>query len=188
MTTKKVFGFFIGLVGILGLSLLAICSGSLLSVSKMDASVSPKIDALLVAIEKDQAGPAYVTQTSNDLKKVVTQEQFISMAKAINLRLGKLKKKVLRGVIKKHRNLDTYMDVTYAADFAKGKGTIRATLKKEDGNWRFVAFQVNSPAFEQDIVNQECPSCRKPHSSTARFCPSCGASLPSASEAGPDVP
>ena len=139
MTTKKVFGFFIGLVGILGLSLLAICSGSLLSVSKMDASVSPKIDALLVAIEKDQAGPAYVTQTSNDLKKVVTQEQFISMAKAINLRLGKLKKKVLRGVIKKHRNLDTYMDVTYAADFAKGKGTIRATLKKEEGNWRCFA-------------------------------------------------
>jgi hypothetical protein len=188
MSTNKVYGFFIGLLGILGLFLVAVCSGSFLSFNNVDATILPNIDAMLVAIEKGQADQAYATQTSTALKNVVTKEQFVSMANAINLRLGKLEKKVLRGLTRKHRNLETYMDVTYAAEFAKGKGTIRATLKKENDTWKFVGFHVNSPVFEQDIATQECPSCKKPHSPTAKFCPSCGASLTVAEPSPPNGP
>ncbi len=99
------------------------------------------------------------------------------MNEAINLRLGKLKSKTLRGFKMKQHNADSYMDVTYAAVFEKGQGTVTARLKKNDGDWKFVGFRVNSPVFEQDIASQKCPSCGQPHSAKAKFCPSCGAAM-----------
>ncbi len=158
--------------------LIVICGGLLYSgYRNADASISPKIDAMFAAIANHQSADSYAGDTTPELKKLVTKEQFVAMNEAINLRLGKLKSKTLRGFKMKQHNADSYMDVTYAAVFEKGQGTVTATLKKNDGDWKFVGFRVNSPVFEQDIASQKCPSCGQPHSAKAKFCPSCGAAM-----------
>jgi hypothetical protein len=178
MSTGKMVALILGLCGGVGLLLIAICGGLLYwGYRNADASISPKIDAMFVAIANDQFADSYASETTPELNKIVTEEQFVALGKAIDLRLGKLESKTLRGFKMKQHNADSFMDVTYAAIFEKGNGTVTATLKNQDGDWKFAGFRVNSPVFEQDIASQKCPSCSQPHSSTAKFCPSCGAAL-----------
>jgi len=178
MSKGKLVALVLGLCGGVGLLLIAIFGGLLYSgYRNADASISPKIDAMFVAIANDQFANSYAVETTPELKKVVAEEQFVALGKAIDLQLSKLESKTLRGFKMKQRNAHSYMDVTYAAVFEKGKGTVTATLKKQEGDWKFVGFRVNSPVFEQDIALKKCPSCSQPHSSTAKFCPSCGAAL-----------
>ncbi len=178
MSTGKLVALILGLCGGAVLLLIVICGGLLYSgYRNADASISPKIDAMFAAIANHQSADSYAGDTTPELKKLVTKEQFVAMNEAINLRLGKLKSKTLRGFKMKQHNADSYMDVTYAAVFEKGQGTVTATLKKNDGDWKFVGFRVNSPVFEQDIASQKCPSCGQPHSAKAKFCPSCGAAM-----------
>jgi hypothetical protein len=189
MSKGKLVALILGLCGGAGLLLIAICGGLLYSgYRNTDSSISPKIDAMFAAIANDQFANSYAVDTTPELKKVVTEEQFVALGKAIDLRLGKLASKTLRGFKMKQHNADSYMDVTYAAIFEKGKGTVTATLKKQDGDWKFAGFRVNSPVFEQDITSQKCPSCGQPHSSTAKFCPSCGAALSVDQEKNPNTP
>lgn len=178
MSTGKLVALILSLCGGVGLLLIAVCGGLLYAgYRNADASISPKIDAMFVAIANEQFANSYASETTPELKRVMTEEQFVALGKAINLRLGKLETKSLRGFKMKQHNADSYMDVTYSAVFDKGKGTITSTLKKQDGEWKFAGFRVYSPVFEQDIATQKCPSCNQPHSATAKFCPSCGASL-----------
>ena len=178
MSTGKSVALILGLCGGAGLLLIAICGGLLYSGYRdADASISPKIDAMFVAIANDHFANSYASDTTPELKKVVTEEQFVELGKAINLRLGKLETKTRRGFKTRYQIGESYADVTYAAVFEKGEGTITATLKKHNGDWKFAGFRVNSPVFEQDIASQKCPSCGQHHASTAKFCPSCGAAL-----------
>ncbi len=189
MSTGKTVALILGLCGGVGLLLIAICGGLLYSgYRNADSSISPKIDAMFAAIAKHQLADTYASDTTPELKKVVTEEQFVALGKAIDLRLGKLESKTLRGFKMKQHNADSYMDVTYAAVFEKGKGTVTATLKKQDGDWKFAGFRVNSPVFEQDIASQKCSACGQPHSSAAQFCPSCGAALSVDQERASDTP
>lgn len=178
MKTGKLVALILGLCGGAGLLLIAVCGGLLYSGYRdADASISPKIDAMFAAIANDQFANSYASETTPELKKVVTEEQFVELGKTINLRLGKLETKTRRGFKTRYHIGHSYTDVTYSAVFEKGKGTITATLEKQDGDWKFVFFRLHSPVFEQDIASQKCPSCGQPHSTNAKFCPSCGAAL-----------
>ena len=137
-----------------------------------DATVSPKIDAMCVAIVNDDLLNSYANETTTEFKNAVSEEQFVSLGRDIALRLGTLKTKSMQGFKLKQRNAESFIDVSYAAVFEKGSGTIISTLKKQDGEWKFIGFRVNSPVF-----TQKCPSCGNPCSSTAKFCPVCGASF-----------
>lgn len=181
MSTGKLVAIILGVCGGVGVLLIAICSGLFYAGYKnADAAVSPKIDAMCVAIVNEDLVTSYANETTTEFKNVVSEEQFVASGKDIALRLGTLKTKSMRGFKLKQHNAKSYIDVSYAAVFEKGNGTIIATLNKQNGEWKFVGFRVNSPVFKQE----KCPSCGEPHSTTAKFCPACGASLANQFEDG----
>lgn len=175
MSTRRTIAIVLGLCGGIGVLLIGSCAGLVyVNFKNTDAMVSPRIDAMFTAIERNTFADTYDNETSNELRDVVSKEQYESMGNAIALRLGKLKSKTIRGFNMRQRNAESYVDVTYDATFEKGNGTVTARLKKQGGDWKFISFRVNSPVFEQDIATQKCPSCNQPHASNAKFCPSCG--------------
>lgn len=167
---------------------IGLCGGLLyMGFRSADKAVSPSIDGMFAAIEARAFADTYETHTTEELRDAVSKEDYAALGNAIGLRLGELKSKSLRGFKMRQFNAGSYVDVTYAAEFEKGSGTIAARLKKEGDAWKFVAFHVNSPVFNQDLATVECSVCGEPHSADARFCPSCGAEVEAATEtaAGP---
>lgn len=173
MSTGKLVASILGVCGGVGVLLIATCAGLFYTGYKnADAAVSPKIDAMCIAIVNDDLVNSYANETATEFKNAVSEEQFVSLGRDIALQLGSLKTKSMQGFKLKQQNAKSYIDVSYAAVFEKGSGTIIATLKKQDGEWKFIGFRVNSPVF-----TQKCPSCGKPCASIAKFCPVCGTSL-----------
>ena len=178
MSKGKTIAIVIATCGGLGILLIGSCAGLLfMGFKNTDASVSPRIAAMFLAIRNDTFGETYETETTQELRNVVSKEQYKALGDSIGVRLGALKSKSMQGFNMRQFNADSYVDVTYNATFEKGNGTIVAKLKKQNGKWRFVTFRVNSPVFEQDLVTATCSSCGEPHSATARFCPKCGAAI-----------
>lgn len=168
--------------------MLGLCGGFLyLGYRTADKAVSPQVDAMFAAMDDGSFADTYETHTTDELRSVASKEQYDALGKAIALRLGEFKKKTLHSFQMRRQNGGSYIDVRYSAEFEKGNGTIDARLKKEQGDWKFVAFHVNSPVFSQDLATVECSACGKPRSADARFCPSCGTAVVEAAESEPAV-
>ena len=137
----------------LGILTIGSCAGLLyFGYKNADSTVSPKIDAMFLAIENNTFAATYETETTQELRDAASKEQYAALGDAIGVRLGKLKSKSLQGFKMRQFNADSYIDVSYNATFENGQGTIIAKLKKEGSAWKFVNFRVNSPLFEQDIA------------------------------------
>lgn len=143
-----------------------------------DATISPKIDSLFATIADGSFADGYEAETTQAFRDVTTEEQYAAIGKAIKLRLGELKSKSLQSVMMKQHNTTATIEVAYSAVFQKSTGTILATFEKQDNVWKIRAFRVNSPAFQKDLLTEECPQCGEPHAANAAFCPSCGIELP----------
>lgn len=151
MTQGKTVALVIGVVVAAGVVMIASCAGIIyLGYSSADAKASPYIDQMFAAIENGTFGQTYDTLASKELQAAVSREEYEEMGNAISERLGPLKSKSLLSFNMQTNMEGSSMDVSYSAEFAKGKGTIDANLIKEDGDWKFLGFHVNSPLFEQD--------------------------------------
>lgn len=191
MKTQSLIALVLVIAGGLFLSLIALCAGSLIFTFRtMDASISPMIDELFVAIDEDKFAETYDTRTTPELRKVASREQYVQIGQTIKTRLGKLKSKTMSRFNIQQRNAVQFADVAYNGTFENGNGTITARLKKVGDEWQLVAFHVNSPEFNKDLATAKCPHCGQPHAADAKFCPQCGKSLTAEAEkaAEPGVP
>ncbi len=147
MRTKRV-ALVIGAIAITVALLLALSAWTLFaSVRNVESTISAKIDSLFRTIDNNSFASAYGRELTPQLRTEVSMAQFVQLGDAISLRLGMLKSKTLKGCKLWQRNADTLFDVAYEAEFDKGRATIVARLKKEDGEWRFLSFRVDSPNF-----------------------------------------
>jgi hypothetical protein len=180
MSNSKVLGAVLGGCGCLTIIGLLSCGGLLFfGYRAATDSAGPQIDRMFAAIENGTFGDTYETDTTPELRAVASKQQYEDIGNAVAARLGRLKSKSLKSFNMRQHNADSLIDVTYDAEFENGKGTITAKLKREGDKWKFVAFHVNSPVFQQDLATAKCPKCGEPHTAAAKFCPSCGAPLTS---------
>lgn len=178
MSNSKVIGLVLGGCGCLTIMGLLSCGGLLLvGYRAATDSAGPEIDRLFAAIESDKFGETYETDTTTEFRAVTSKQQYEDLGKAFSARLGPLKSKSLQNFNMQQHNADSYINVSYNAEFEKGKGTILAKLKREGDKWKLVSFRVNSPVFQQDMATTKCPKCGEPHAAAAKFCPACGAAL-----------
>lgn len=170
------------LAGLGGCALLVVvaCGGLLyMGYRSADTAVSPRIDEMFAAIEAGSFADTYETHTTGALRQSASKQEYTALGNAIALRLGELKSKSLRAIKMRQHNASSYVEVSYAATFDRGSGTIDAQLEKEGSEWKFVSFRVNSPVFAQALAGINCSECGEPHEAGARFCPSCGAAVQS---------
>lgn len=166
-----------------GLLVVVACAGLLyMGYRSADTAVSPRIDAMFASIKAGSFASTYETHTTEALRKNASKEEYAVLGDVIALRLGDLKSKSLRGFKMRQHNATSYVEVSYAANFDRGSGTIDAQLEKQGSEWKFVSFRVNSPVFAQALAGINCTICGEPHEAGARFCPSCGAAVPSGGE------
>lgn len=157
---------------------IASCAGLAFYMYKnADATISPRIDTILAAMQRDDFGDTYLTETTPELRQVASLEQYEQLGARVRTRLGALKSKSMTNVSMRQLNANTYTDVGYTAVFEKGTGSIVARLQKIDGNWLFTSLNINSPQFEKDFATTNCPKCSEPIRPVAKFCPACGAAL-----------
>lgn len=131
--------------------MLAVCGGFLyLGYRNVDANISPRVDALFSAIANGRTAETYETETTKELREVQTKENYVALGEKITEKLGALKTKSLIGFKVGTHNTDSYAEATYQATFEKGQATISVTMKQQDGQWKFVRFNVSSPNFKEE--------------------------------------
>ncbi len=149
--------------------------------------VSPRVDALFRAIEEGSFAETYDTQTAQGLRDKTTREQYAALGETFRRRLGPLKSKTFESCSMRQHNADSYIAATYKATFEKGTGTLFATMVKEDSDWKFLTFRVNSPLFDSDLSTTSCSLCGASHAIEDHFCPACGVELLPPNEQGEEA-
>ena len=151
MSKRKI--VLVALVSIASFAVVSItmCGGILyLGYSSVETNASPKIDSMFDAIESDSFAETYQTQTTKEFRQLTTKEQYESIGEAIRTKLGNLRSKSLQGFTAKRLVSGSRIDASYSAVFDRDKATIIAKLDKEDGEWKFNTFRVESAAFKQN--------------------------------------
>jgi hypothetical protein len=178
MSTGKTIAIVLVIAVSCGVLMVASCGGLLfLGYRSANTSVTPEIDRLFAAMEGGRFAGTYETDTTQEFRQITSKEQYADIGKAISLRLGPLKNKSMKSFNLRAVNTNSFADVSYDATFEKGSGTIVAKLRREEGKWKFVSFQVNSPVFQQELATEKCANCGAPHPRSARFCSACGAAI-----------
>jgi len=144
--------------------------------SAAPTEVSQAIDALFLTADQGTWAATYETQTTAGLRQNFSKENYDKLGRAIHDRLGKLVSKSSKSFFVKSMNGVVTVDASYDAQFDKGKGTIRATLVKTGGIWRYQGLWVGSPEF-LEASTVPCASCGKPRPKDASFCPACGTKI-----------
>ncbi|MGH7129326.1 MAG: zinc-ribbon domain-containing protein, partial [Planctomycetaceae bacterium] len=139
--------------------------------------ISAEVDSLFEAISAGEFGETYATATAPEFRKVTTQDQYHQIGESVRTRLGPLQSKTLQQFNLRYLSGYKYATVAYAGQFQHGPGTIQAQFRSQSGDWLLVSFRVDSPLFLQDLPTAACPTCGKPHTESAKFCPHCGADL-----------
>ncbi|QDT67997.1 hypothetical protein MalM25_09070 [Planctomycetes bacterium MalM25] len=166
-----------GCLGVLCLMVVS-CAGLLYwGYTSVGKTVSPRVDALFLAIEEGSFSETYDTETAQGLRARATREQYAALGETLRFRLGPLESKWLESFNMQQKNADSTLEATYKATFEKGTGTIFAKMVKEDGDWKFLTFHVNSPLFDSDLSTTACSLCGASHAIEDRFCPACGVDL-----------
>jgi len=178
MSTGKTLAIVAVGFGVVGVGMIAAWGGLLfLGYQTANKSVGPEIDQQFAAIDGGTFAETYESATTPEFRSATSKDHYADIGKAVATRLGRLQSKSLKTFNMRQHNADSYVDVAYDASFEKGSGQILAKMKREQGRMKLVEFRVNSPVFTQDIATAKCPKCGAPHTSSARFCPSCGAQL-----------
>lgn len=177
-STTKIVSLVIGVsMGVAAIGI-ALCGGLMyMGYKDANTAVSPQIDSLLAAIESGTADSTYDTHTSEELRTNVSREDYVAACEEIGLRMGRLKSKSRQGFKMRYLTGESIVDVTYAAEFEKGPGTIIARLKRHGDEWRIILFRVKSPVLKQASATLECQNCGRLHEADAKFCPSCGEAI-----------
>jgi hypothetical protein len=148
----------------------AVCGGAFYFIYKnADADVSPQIDRLFAAIDNGTFGDAYLTDTTPEMRAVVSKEKWEQIGKAVKSRLGRLQSKTLTQFNAKYLNADSFLSVAYSATFNKGNGQIRAQFKSVNSQWRLLSIYIDSPlliGWDQQPAGRKTLS--KPHTADSR--------------------
>lgn len=134
---------------------------------------SPRVDAMFAAMEGGTLSHAYETYASKELRYAVPVEEYRALANAISSRLGDLESKSLSSFSVREFNGQAEVDVTYRATFEKGGGTIRAWLREQEGDWKFLAFWVNAPVLGEEFATTKCTLCGRLDAVNGELCPRC---------------
>lgn len=177
MKTSTIVGILIA-VGSVALLALVACGGlvffSVRSVMTEVPELSANVDRLFEAIDNEQQAEVYADLTTAEFRAAISEEGFTQLGESIRSRLGKLQSKTSTGFHMNTVNGVQRANTTYQGTFARGKGTITATFRKQAGEWKFEAFRVDSPAFLEALVTKTCAHCGGQHPPDAKFCPECG--------------
>jgi len=149
-TNRLFFVVGIGFAGVLILCLM-LCAGVFLATfQKMDAALSPKVDALFRAIDAETFANTYSTGTTPEFRETMTPEQYDQLGQTLKTRLGLLQSKKLSHIHFEQQNAKTFADAVYDAQFDKGPATIEVKFEKIEGEWLLASFHVTSPELETD--------------------------------------
>jgi hypothetical protein len=182
-----VLGIILACGGLLFVAIAACAGFFFFAFKNMDAALSPKIDALFAAIDNGTFSGKYAAETTAEFKNATSHEQWDQLGSAIKSRLGRLKAKHITRFNVQQFNADQFADVTYSATFEKGSGDIVARFRGVGGEWRLVAFRVNSPEFLKDLAAKACPYCGEACPASAKICPKCGKPLTDQSKTKPST-
>lgn len=186
-TTAIAFGTAVTAGGIL---LLGLCAGLLyvvyaspvyLDLRTVRKTATPRVDAMLAAIEAGDCQSAYDVYASEELRETVPREHYAAFGDDVASRLGKLQSRSLNSFAVRdakrgpERGFDgrPEIDVTYRALFEKGQGTIHARLTQTNGDWKFMTFWVDSPLLGADFVSRTCSMCGRRDVVSGELCPPC---------------
>ena len=144
----------IGFAGVLILCLMLCAGVFLVTFQKMDAVLSPKVDALFRAIDDGTFAGTYSTGTTPEFREAMTRQQYDELGQRIKARLGSMQSKKLTSINFQKRNTKTFADVVYQARFTKGPASIEARFEKIEGEWLLASFHVASPELDADPPQQ----------------------------------
>jgi len=188
MTKGTTIALIVGVIALGGIALIGLCGGVLyMGFKSADGTAAPQIDALFAASQNGTFAETYDTLTTQEFRDSTSKEDYAALGESFAVRLGALQSKSLTSFNMQTNNAGSFIDVKYDATFEKGAGTIEAKLKQENDGWKFLSFRVNSPLFKQDVARRVCPKCGEPHTLNAKFCPHCGAAIPSESSPNPEA-
>src|SRR5262245_55495304 len=104
--------------GVVGVAMIAACGGLLyLGFKTANTSVGPEIDRLFAAIDDGTFAETYETATTQEFRSATSKEQYADIGKAVATRLGPMKSKSLKNFNMRQHNADSYVDVSYDAQF-----------------------------------------------------------------------
>jgi hypothetical protein len=136
--------------------------------------IAVEFDQLFEEIAEGRAGHYYSTRTTAAFKRATTKDEFVSLAEAINQKLGKLDSKTVSGFRMYSDASGTSVDAAYDCQFEHGKGSVKTTFKRADSGWHLHGFRVDSPELVRVATRKKCPHCGEPYEVGAKFCPNCG--------------
>jgi hypothetical protein len=168
----------LGCAGVLGVVLLASCTGLMImgfrSASAANGEISTAIDELMRAAADGTFAETYQSATTPEFRQSTTAANYAKLGDVIKIQLGALRSKQLVRINLKQVNANTLAEVAYQGTFEHGNATIDATLKRSGRRWLFMGFRVNSPTLLNDLPDQTCHKCGGKYAKSARFCPHCG--------------
>jgi hypothetical protein len=172
MKTRNVILILVAAIGGAFVCCLGLCGlGGFYLYRTASAEISPRVDEVIASITADPAA-SYANDTTPELRKVTTQEQYKNLGKFIETKFGRLQSKTMTGCNMRNINGRSYADATFNAQFEKAKGTIIARLEKISGRWQVSGLNVSSPD-----IKLQCPACGADYPFGAKFCPKCGKAL-----------
>lgn len=142
-----------------------------------EGDVAVEVDRFFAEIAQGQAAEYYRNRASSELKNVTSEKDFASICETINERLGKLRSKTVSGFNMRNKNLTGYVDSVYDCQFERGKGVVKTSFKRENGQWLLLGFNVDSPELLKATARLKCPHCSQFYEAGAKFCPHCGKEL-----------
>lgn len=143
---------------------------------------STTIDQLFQSIADGTFSHNYEKATTPEFRRATSPAAYKQLGEQIQTQLGALSSKQMAKLNVRRINTNSFVDVIYQGTFVKGKGTIRATLKRDGDRWLIHGFNIESPALLKEIPTETCPKCGGSHATSARFCPHCGVPLQTESE------
>ena len=148
--------------GGLFLVMVVLCAGSAFYAYKQtDVNVSPKVDALFAKIDNGTFGETYLTETTPELRAIVSKEKWEQIGLTVKARLGRLKSKSMSRFNASQFNTTTTIDAVYDASFEKGAGTISVRYQSVNGQLLLNSFFVKSPVLDDVRVDAEVPALRR---------------------------
>jgi hypothetical protein len=177
---RRIWPFILSGCAVVGRILFAACGGLIyfgLRQVTGEGEVAVEVDRLFQDIAEGRAAEFYRDRGSDELKRVTSEQDFVSFADTVNEKLGRLRSKTMSGFSINNRNLTNYVDAVYDCQFERGKASVKTSFKQENGRWLLLGYHVDSPELLKGNVREKCPHCGKPYAAGAKFCPHCGKEL-----------
>ena len=173
-TRTIVIGIILGCGGLFVVAIVACAGHFFLGFRNTDAAFSPKIDALFAAIDNGTFKDMYATETTPELKKAATREEWEQLGLLIKTPWppqGQDAHAVRRSTVECRHVCRCYV----LRDIERETREIStARLRSVDGEWRLVVFRVKFSRVPHGLVHHSVSHCGEPCPKSAKFCPKCG--------------